>query len=371
VNWLLSITDNQSGGDIQFTYDDNGNTLSKLDNTGPSLVSTQFEYDSRDQLVQVIRGPPGTETSQGRYDYDFAGMRVRHLDSERGDIEYFYDDTSILEERNANTGDLVTRYNYADRLLSLQTPTSTQYYHFDALGSTVNLTEESGAVQVSYRLDPWGNIREQQGTSVNRQIFTGQELDENTGLVYFGARYYDPDLGRFITQDPFLGDPNNPPSLHRYLYAQGNPAIGIDEDGFFLNNLIGGLVSVGVGFVISKITGTEYSLTDAAIDFGLGAATSGLSVLNKINKVRKLGPVGKAAVQEGASAVLSVGAEKVRAEIKGEEFGLKEAAQTAAISVGAGVLARGIGAGVRKIFGGNNKSQIANDVAANTGRRAV
>jgi RHS repeat-associated protein len=106
-----------------------------------------------------------------------------------------------------------------------------QYYHHDALGSTVNLTDSAGSVKVSYTLDPWGHIRNQVGTSVNRQIFTGQEHDENTGLIYFGARYYDPDSARFISQDSYLGEPGTPPSLHRYLYAYSNPLVYVDPSG--------------------------------------------------------------------------------------------------------------------------------------------
>ena len=59
-------------------------------------------------------------------------------------------------------------------------------------------------------------------------VFTGQEHDEKTGLIYFGARYYDPDLGRFITQDTYLGEVGTPPSLHRYLYAYSNPTVFVD-----------------------------------------------------------------------------------------------------------------------------------------------
>ncbi|MCP4120728.1 MAG: hypothetical protein GY751_03125, partial [Bacteroidetes bacterium] len=65
-----------------------------------------------------------------------------------------------------------------------------QFYHYDGLGSTVNLSDDDGEVQVSYLLDPWGNIKSQTGDSVNRQIFTGQEHDAKTGLIYFGARFY-------------------------------------------------------------------------------------------------------------------------------------------------------------------------------------
>jgi RHS repeat-associated protein len=56
-------------------------------------------------------------------------------------------------------------------------------------------------------------------------------MDANTGLVYFGARYYDPDTARFISQDSYQGKTDTPPSLHRYLYAYSNPTVYIDPDG--------------------------------------------------------------------------------------------------------------------------------------------
>ena len=68
--------------------------------------------------------------------------------------------------------------------------------------------------------------------TVNRHVFTGKEHDLNTGLIYFGARYYDPDTGRFITQDNYLGDPGTPPSLNRYLYAYSNPTAYFDLFGY-------------------------------------------------------------------------------------------------------------------------------------------
>jgi len=127
----------------------------------------------------------------------------------------------------------LAHYRYADRLLSLNTGSDTQYYHYDALGSTVNLTNSTGGTEVSYKLDPWGHIRSQSGFSVNRHIFTGQEYDEKTGLIYFGSRYYDPDVARFITQDSYLGEQGTPPSLHRYLYAYSNPTVYVDLMGYF------------------------------------------------------------------------------------------------------------------------------------------
>lgn len=232
-NRLITITHNldPENDTIDYVYDNNGNTLSKTDNTQVSINVTEFIYDSRNQLSQVTRGPPDSQSLQGRYDYNHKGLRVRHLSSERGDVEYLYDDQSILEERDLSNNTLLAHYRYSDRLISLSTASDEQYYHYSALRTTANLTNNAGQTQVSYRTDAWGQITDQQGTSPNRQIFTGQEHDENTGLIYFGARFYDPDTARFINEDTYLGESLTPPSLHRYLYAYGNPTVYIDPNG--------------------------------------------------------------------------------------------------------------------------------------------
>jgi len=218
--WVSDIVDNLSAQSIVYDYDDNGNTLSKLDASKSPAVSTVYNYNSRNQLLDAAAGPLGAEVGQGTYDYNYSGMRIRHLNSERGDVEYIYDGNSVLEELNNNANSLIAHYRYADRLLSLNTPTDSQFYLFASLGTTANLSDESGNVEKSYRTDPYGEITHQEGTSVNKQVFTGQEHDEQTGLIYFGARYYDPDTARFITQDTYLGEPGVAPSLHRYPHIQ-------------------------------------------------------------------------------------------------------------------------------------------------------
>jgi RHS repeat-associated protein len=212
---------------VSYGYDENGNTIRKSDSDDTDN-DTVFDYDVNNRLVRVMQGT----TLLGLYDYDAQGMRVRHRFSERGDVDYFYDGKSVVEER-LPSGELLAHYNYADKLMSLATPAGSQYYHLDALGSTVNLTDGQGNVKTSYFLNPWGMILEQIGESVNRHVFTGKEEDENTGLVYFGQRYYDPDTGRFISQDSYLGEAGTPPSLHRYLYAYSNPTVYIDLEGYY------------------------------------------------------------------------------------------------------------------------------------------
>ena len=230
-DWLTSTIDRADPAHpvtISYDYDANGNTLKKSDSRTPG-ADLLFAYDAANRLVQSRKGA----TLTGQYDYNAAGLWVRHYGSERGNIETFYDDGAVLEEYVTGAGGgFLAHYRYADRLLSLATPSGSQFYHLDALGSTVDLTDQSGSVQTRYTLGPWGEITSQVGTSVNRMVFTGLEHDEQTGLINFGVRYYDPDSARFLTQDSYLGEPGTPPSLHRYLYAYSNPTVYIDLMGY-------------------------------------------------------------------------------------------------------------------------------------------
>ena len=125
------------------------------------------------------------------------------------------------------------KYDYGlDQLVSLNNrPEGRSFFHLDALRSTVNLTDGSGSARQSILYDAWGNERDCVGTSANKFTFTGHEKDEETGLIYAKARFYDPDVGRFLSQDNFLGEVNSPPSLHRYSYAYQNPLLFVDPSG--------------------------------------------------------------------------------------------------------------------------------------------
>ena len=73
----------------------------------------------------------------------------------------------------------------------------------------------------------------------NRFTYTGHEFDPETGLYYFKARFYDPELGRFASADPYLGDTLTPPSLHRYLYAYASPLRYVDLTGYYSVSAVG------------------------------------------------------------------------------------------------------------------------------------
>ncbi len=109
-----------------------------------------------------------------------------------------------------------------------------EYYHVDALGSVRAITDGNGAV-VGPRYDylPFGEETAAQ-TSTNTRRFTGKERDGETGLDYFGARYYRSDIGRFTTIDPVYTWSENledPQRWNRYAYARNNPLKYVDPDG--------------------------------------------------------------------------------------------------------------------------------------------
>jgi RHS repeat-associated protein len=111
------------------------------------------------------------------------------------------------------------------------------FFHLDGLRSTVSLTTDAGSARQSIFYDAWGNERDRIGASASKFTFTGHEKDDETGLIYAKARFYDSDVGRFLSEDDFLGEVDSPPSLHRYAYALNNPLVFIDPSGFFAQQL--------------------------------------------------------------------------------------------------------------------------------------
>jgi RHS repeat-associated protein len=224
-NQLTGITDNlDASQNVIYQYDLNGNQTIKSKNG----VTKTFIYDVRDQLVGVREDA----TTLGQYRYDYSGMRIEKTAGGET-LRYTYDDSSVLLQFDSS-GATLAKYEYGpDRMLSLNHASEgRQFYHFDALGSTVNLSKPDASLQARYQYDAWGNFRTESGSSFNAYTFTGHEKDRETDLFYFKARYYDPDTGRFLTQDAYLGESETPPSLHRYLYAYSNPIVYIDLTGY-------------------------------------------------------------------------------------------------------------------------------------------
>jgi RHS repeat-associated protein len=101
----------------------------------------------------------------------------------------------------------------------------------DGPGSTSELANSGGTVTDTYRYDAFGALRAHVGTSANQWSFTGEQVDGSTSLQYLRARYYDPETGRFLTQDPVRGLALSPQSLNAYPYVLNNPCGLLDPWG--------------------------------------------------------------------------------------------------------------------------------------------
>lgn len=125
------------------------------------------------------------------------------------------------------------------------------YYHNDALGSPVAITDASGTIVWQADYKPFGDTASLTETVSNSHRFIGKELDLETGLNYFGARFYDGGIGRFLSVDPALlrGRPDSamkiPQRLNLYAYSTNNPYRYLDPDGRFLETTFD-LVSLGL-----------------------------------------------------------------------------------------------------------------------------
>ena len=138
--------------------------------------------------------------------------------------EYAWDATAALP---VVIDDETLRYVYGlDLIAAIDATDDETYFSYDGLGSTTDLTDDTGAVVATYQYDVFGAVRASTGSSDNVFQFTGEQLDPESGLYFLRARYLDPESGRFISRD-IVEFPQ------RYSYAFSNPTLYVDPNGEF------------------------------------------------------------------------------------------------------------------------------------------
>ena len=201
----------------------NGNQLRLVEPQG----TTVFTYNEENRLTG-IGFPTGTSVE---YQYDGQGRRLRMKDP---NVEVFsqYGMGQVISDRDG-AGAVIAYYvrGIGGRLISNVQTAGTRYYHFDGLGSVVALTDSAGAKVSSYTYDEFGVLKQSTGQSWNNFEYTSSIHDASPGLYLMGARYYNPALGRFITQDTWGGNAYEPWTKNLYAYGRGNPVNYIDPTG--------------------------------------------------------------------------------------------------------------------------------------------
>jgi RHS repeat-associated protein len=241
---LLSKTPTKCGAENQtWSVNTKNRLVNSLDAAGKPITSYAFDaagnltndggltydYDAENR----IKGTNGFT-----YIYDAAGNRVKKTNGTTGTL-YWYAAVGVIAETDL-TGNNPKEYVFFNgtRIARKDANGQVFYYFSDHLKTASVITDSSGNIKSESDFDPWGVERQVVGSFDNTYKFTGKERDGETGLDYFGARYYSSNIGRFMTPDwaakavavPYANY-GNPQSLNLYSYVQNNPTTLGDTDG--------------------------------------------------------------------------------------------------------------------------------------------
>ncbi|MBF0569829.1 MAG: VCBS repeat-containing protein, partial [Candidatus Omnitrophica bacterium] len=248
---VTSISDGST-----MTYDANGNMASYR-----TAANTQYyTYDSTNRLIKVEAVDAGTiaRYTVATYAYDGDGGRTQKTAYIKSGTTTTTVTTNYVGDLYDETNGLKTNYIFLGSARAAAYDGSRlRWFIGDHLGSTSVVLDEASAVTERIDYTPWGEVKSCNkygtGPEVAWFYFTGKHLDDESGLYFFGARYYNPKLGRFITPDTVVQSPYNPQTLNRYAYCNNNPVNLVDPTGHSWRNFWKSacpVVAAAVGVVV-------------------------------------------------------------------------------------------------------------------------
>ncbi|MEN2773818.1 RHS repeat-associated core domain-containing protein [Acetivibrio clariflavus] len=222
LNQLKSVITKKNGVAISTTnyeYDANGNLTSSVTDG----EKTTYAYDEFNQLINA---------DGAKYGYNAEGYRVSK--NVNGSLtRYIYEYDKVVLEIDA-AGNQVGRNIYGTNLLMRTADGQSYYYMYNGHADvTALINAVTGNIDATYYYDAFGNIVESTGVAKDKNsiLYAGYQYDKETGLYYLNARMYDPKIARFLQEDTYTGDPNDPLSLNLYTYCANNPLIYYDPTG--------------------------------------------------------------------------------------------------------------------------------------------
>ena len=272
---------------VTYTYDKAGNRTKEDDGT----TQTAYTYNGLDQL-QTATKEKGTAVDEVRqYSYDANGNQTDVKNTKTGQTEsYTYDaenrlskvsvtdkdgKTAVIQQNHYNgdgqriqkvEGSKTTNYYYQDGVVSYTTDgensqtsqnligtdgnilatqrygsdhTDYLLYNKDIQGSSTSLVKENGSADATYQYTDFGETTINGDNKVENEVcYTGGIYDQSTGLYYLNARYYNPEDGRFVTEDTYRGETNEPDTQNLYVYCADNPVNYVDPSGHWIDTVL-------------------------------------------------------------------------------------------------------------------------------------
>ena len=240
------VSKNEAGVVTRYVYDEanqltreerDGRITRYLHDAGGNMVRrvapegiTDYAYDAESRLAGV--GLPGGKKIT--FGYDPLGRRVWKSDGKTRTY-FLYDNDNLASVLGEDRKPLVSFISGPDLddYLEASRGSETSYFLRDGINTVVGLGDQGGGLAQRYAFLPFGKPAVSPEGNLVSVSYTGRELDPDTGLYYMRARYYDAELGRFISQDPVVGLKDQPQSFNRYAYAFNNPVSKIDPTGTF------------------------------------------------------------------------------------------------------------------------------------------
>ena len=237
LNQLKSSIESKDGKETSnktYSYDVNGNQTEEKDSVTNITVENTYDVDNRLSTSITVNGTKEVVNQENLYNGN--GKRIQKKEGNNV-VNYFYQDGVVLytTDNDGNKtsqnfigtdGNIIGTTRYGSEGFKYYT------YNKDVQGSTTSVVGEDGISPVAYDYDDFGVTTTIGDSSFfNEVCYTGGIYDVSTGLYYLNARYYDPRNGRFITQDTYRGEVNNPSTLHLYAYCHNNPINYIDPSG--------------------------------------------------------------------------------------------------------------------------------------------
>ena len=228
-----------------YGYDTAGRTTRVTkQGSGLTTVIHTYDWDAADRLTRA-QVDTGGNVKTIEYAYNAAGLRVRRVDTSTNVTKlYSYQGHNLASIQKSQNGAYTANewvYTVAPGMISNALErhqvasgggsTTSQYYQYDHRGNVVAVTDSGGDIQYGYQYDAFGNIMfsfDEGGTTAPTDdvLFTGKDLDPDTGLYYFDARWYDSSAGVFLRASYVLPDREEP-----YVFCHGNPTKKIDPTG--------------------------------------------------------------------------------------------------------------------------------------------
>ena len=272
---------------VTYTYDNVGNRLKEDDGT----TTTSYTYNGLDQLKTSTKEKRTAVDEVRQYSYDANGNQTDVKNTKTGQTEsYTYDaenrlskvavtdkdgKTAVIQQNRYNgegqriqkvEGSKTTNYYYQDGVVSYTTDgensqtsqnligtdgnilatqrygsdhTDYLLYNKDIQGSSTSLVKENGSADATYQYTDFGETTINGDNKVENEVcYTGGIYDQSTGLYYMNARYYNPEDGRFVTEDTYRGETNEPDTQNLYVYCADNPVNYVDPSGHWIDTVL-------------------------------------------------------------------------------------------------------------------------------------